>query len=175
MPKIIRRLPDEPRQVKPKTRPSAKPNKPKSKPKLKIKSNKPNIKKIPFKPPMIKKPETPDDWLGVINPLALTFIVFGVINWLIQMYNDPLSSNYLKLLGFVSTFKPAYALLIALASLILATGYIGLWSLPIASIFISYAVSVNIRHTPIIYILCFIIAAGFLGYAVFLIRKHRHD
>lgn len=170
MPKIIRRLPDEPRQVKPKTRPSAKPRKPRQ-----AKSNKPKPKQNIFKLPMIKKPETPDDWLGVINPLALTFIGFGVINWLIQMYNDPLSSNYLKLLGFVSTFKPAYALLIALASLILATGYIGLWSLPIASIFISYAVSVNIRHTPIIYILCFAIAAGFLGYAVFLIRKHRHD
>lgn len=167
MPKIIRRLPDEPRQVKP--------NKPESKPKLKIKPNKPKPKQNIFKLPIIKKPETPDDWLGVINPLALTFIVFGVINWLIQMYNDPLSSNYLKLLGFVSTFKPAYALLIALASLILATGYISLWSLPVASVFISYAVSVNIRHTPIIYILCFAIAAGFLGYAVFLIRKHRHD
>lgn len=163
MPKIVRRMPDEPHQspAKPKTKP-----KPKSKPKP---------KKIPLKLPTVKKPETPDDWLSVINPLALAFILFGVINWLIQMYNDPLSSNYLKLLSFVSTFKPAYALLIAVAVIVLLTGYIGLWSLPIAGVFISYAVSVNIRHTPIIYILCFAIAAGFLGYAVYLIRKYRND
>ena len=173
MPKIVRRMPDEPHQspAKPKIK-----SKPKTKPKLKPRpKSKPKPKKIPLKLPTVKKPETPDDWLSVINPLALTFILFGVINWLIQMYNDPLSSNYLKLLSFVSTFKPTYALLIAVAVIVLLTGYIGLWSLPIASVFISYAVSVNIRHTPIIYILCFAIAAGFLGYAVYLIRKYRND
>lgn len=131
MPKIVRRVPNQ----------------------QPVKREQQSIKKRAFSQKPVKKKQT---WITFV---VLGLMLAGIVSWIIEQANDPLSASYLKLISFtyvVSVNRVAIAIGVIAAILAIFRRFN---CLPLLLPLVSYIISIQNRQTPLIYITFWVLAS----------------
>lgn len=150
MPKIVRRVPSSSSQKIVRRQPANQSVKP-----VKKKPTRP-INKKPNWVNLVKKSDQPANW---INFVVLGLILAGVMSWIIEQLNDPLTVSYLRLLSFTSVVSvKVVSMAIAIIAVTLAVFRRFNW-LPLLLPLVSYILSIQNRQTNAIYLTFWVLAS----------------
>lgn len=113
------------------------------------------VKKRPVKVKKrpVKKKQT---WIDFV---VLGLMLAGIVSWIIEQINDPLTSSYLKLLSFTYVVNvQVVSIAIAIISIVFAIFRRFNW-LPLVLPLFSYIISIQNRQTATIYLTFWILAS----------------
>lgn len=135
LPKIVRRVPVE---------------------KSRVPSQKPAKKKKSVRRQSVKKKQT---WIDFV---VLGLMLAGVVSWIIEQLNDPLTTAYLKLLSFTNVVNVQMtSIAIGIISIVLVIFKRFNW-LPLLLPLFSYIISIQNRQTATIYLTFWILASALI-------------
>ena len=142
MPKIVRRVPSSSSQKIARRQPARKKHQPVSK--------KPNWANL------VKKSDQPANWIDFV---VLGLILAGVVSWIIEQFNDPLTASYLRLISFTSVVSvKMVSMTIAIIAVTLAVFRRFNW-LPLLLPLVSYIITIQARQTNSIYLTFLVLAS----------------
>lgn len=104
----------------------------------------------------VKKTHQSVHWIEFV---VLGLILAGIVSWIIEQFNDPLSASYLKLISFTYVVNvQVVGITIGAIAVILAAFRRFNW-LPLLLPLVSYILSIEARPTNVIYLTFWILAS----------------
>ena len=105
---------------------------------------------------LVKKSDQPANWIDFV---VLGLILAGVVSWIIEQFNDPLTASYLRLISFTSVVSvKMVSMTIAIIAVTLAVFRRFNW-LPLLLPLVSYIITIQARQTNSIYLTFWVLAS----------------